>query len=173
MDHALTLAPSRPPVAPERLESLQHAIEHSAHFLPCQAPIRVFVHHNTLHAFEDHKFAEAVNLGGLKFGCEPYLSESRYREKMARRRILPQDLAAVLMEDLGDEADRLISFLSTRYHLRLAMLQNSLRLGPDAELRWLLAESEILDHFAPEASPHVREQIIDRTRRWVMRDLRG
>ncbi len=172
MNNAVTLAPSRPSVAPERLESLQHAIEHSAHFLPCQAPIRVFVHHNTLHAFEHLKFADGVKLGAVKFGCEPYLSESRYREKMARRRILPQDLAAVLMEDLGDEADRLISFLSTRYHLRLAMLQNPLRLGADSELRWLLAESHILDHFAAEASPHVREQIIDRTRRWVMRDLR-
>ena len=40
-------------------ERLLHAIEHAAHFLPAQGPITVFIHHNTLHAFEDLPFDEA------------------------------------------------------------------------------------------------------------------
>ena len=120
--------------------------------LPTQAPIRVFVHHNTLHAFEDLPFREAVQQGTKTYGCHAYLPEDRYREKLAHGRILPQDLAAELIDDLGDDADHLIGFFGTRFHFRLAMLQYPLRLGPDAELRWLIAETDALRHFRSEAS---------------------
>ena len=126
------------------LERLAHAIEHAAHLLPSQGPIRVFIHHNTLHAFEHLPFHEAVKQGGATYGCHPYLPEDRYREKLARGRILFEDLAAVLIEDMGDEGDKLLGFLGTRHHLRLAMLQHPLRLGPDAELQWLIAETDAL-----------------------------
>src|SRR6478672_10739804 len=86
--------------------------------------------------------------------------------------MLPQDLSAVLIDELGEEGDRLIGFLGTRFHLRLAMLEHPLRLGPDAELRWVIAESDSLRIFRGETRPDVREQMIDETRRWVMRDLR-
>src|SRR5262245_31937160 len=154
-------------------ERLAHVIEHATHFLPSQGPIRVFIHHNTLHAFEHLPFHEAVKRGGATYGCHPYLPEDRYREKLARGRILFEDLAAVLLEDLGDDGDALIGFLGTRYHLRLAMLQHPLRLGPDSELRWLIAETEALTQFRSETPFQVREQMIERTRRWVMRDLRS
>ncbi|MBI2824006.1 MAG: DUF2309 domain-containing protein [Planctomycetia bacterium] len=156
-----------------RLAHLEHTIEHLSHLLPAQAPIRVFVHHNTLHAFEDQTFYDAVKQGSATYGCHAYLPEDRYRQKLARGRILPQDLAAALLEDPGEEPDRLIGFLGTRYHLRLAMLQHPLRLGPDAELRWLIAEADALRRFRDEAPVDVKEQMIDQTRRWVMRDLRN
>jgi uncharacterized protein YbcC (UPF0753/DUF2309 family) len=154
------------------LEHLAHAIEHAAHLLPSQGPIRVFIHHNTLHAFEHLPFHEAVKQGGATYGCHPYLPEDRYREKLARGRILFDDLAAVLIDDLGDEGDELLGFLGTRHHLRLAMLQHPLRLGPDAELNWLIAETDALKKFRSETPFQVREQMIEWTRRWVMRDLR-
>src|SRR5262245_51168154 len=69
------------------LDHLQHVVEHAAHLLPAQGPITVFIHHNTLHAFEDLPFEEAVVVGGRLFGCQPYLSEDRYREELARGRI--------------------------------------------------------------------------------------
>ncbi len=153
------------------LEHLVHTIEHIAHVLPSQGPIQVFIHHNTLHAFEHLSFHDAVKQGGATYGCHPYLPEDRYRQHLARGRIQFEDLAAVLIDDLGEEADHLVSFLGTRHQLRLAMLEHPLRLGPDAELRWLIAETDALRRFREETPPSKREQMIEQTRRWVLRDL--
>ncbi len=152
------------------LHDLEHLIEHAAHLLPSQGPITVFVHHNTLHAFEDLPFDGAVKKGATTYGCHPYLTEDFYRAEVARGRIPPDDLAAVLIEDLGEDADLLIGFMGTRYHLRLAMLEHPLRLGPDAELRWLIAETDALQRFRDEAAPDIRRRMIDQTRQWVLRD---
>ena len=173
MNHAASLESARTATGhhSEARHSVQHAIEHAAHLLPSQAPIRVFVHHNTLHAFEHLTFGDAVQQGSTVYGCHAYLPEDRYRQKVASGRILPQDLAAELVEDLGDDTDHLIGYLGTRFHVRLAMLQHPLRVGTDSELRWLLTETDALRKFRTETPPSVREQVIADTRQWVMRDL--
>ena len=132
-------------------DALGAIIDHAAHLLPSQGPITVFVHHNTLHAFEDLPFDEAVRRGAATYGCQPYLPEASYRREVARGRIGQDDLAEALIEDLGEEADRLLGFMGTRYHLRLAMIEHPLRLGTDQELRWLVAETDALDRFRVEA----------------------
>jgi len=58
---------------------VRHAIDHAAHSLPAQGPITVFVHHNTLHAFENLHFEDAVEASYYKYGSQPYWPESRYR----------------------------------------------------------------------------------------------
>jgi len=162
----------RGPHQDERLAHLEHLIHHAAHLLPAQSPIRVFIHHNTLHAFEHLPFHAAVKQGGITYGCHAYLPEQRYREKLRQGRFLPRNIADVLAEDLGDEAGGQTGFLSTRYEIRSAMLQYPFRLGPDAELRWLVAEADALVKFCPEMSADARDQMLQHTRRWVMRDLR-
>ena len=164
---------ARPAGSDAGLIRLQHAIEHAGHLLPAQGPITVFIHHNTLHAFEDLSFDEGVQAGARVFGCHPYLPEDRYRHELARGRIRSEDLAAVLVEDLVEQADALIGPLGTRYHLRLAMLEHPLRLGPPEELRWFIAETDALTRFPKELPAEVRERLIQETRHWVMRDLRN
>src|SRR5262245_34388540 len=116
--------------------SLQRAIDHAAHLLPAQGPITVFIHHNTLHAFEDLPFTEAVAKAARVFGCQPYLAEQRYRDELAAGRIRFDDLEDVLRDDLGDRADDPVPPSGTRFQLRRAMLQYQTRTGTTNELLW-------------------------------------
>lgn len=156
-----------------RLERVRQAIEDAAHLLPSQGPITVFIHHNTLHAFEHLPFEEAVVAGARTFGCQPYLAESRYRQELSRGRIRHDDLEATLLEDLGDTAGTTFEFLGTRLQLRRAMLEHPLLTGPAAELRWVIEETEALRKFRRESPCSVRDRMVNDTRHWVMRDLRN
>lgn len=130
------------------------------------------MHHNTLHALEELSFHEAVAQGAANYHCHPYLPEDCYRKELARGRILPQDLAAILIEELNDDADGLIGCLGTRYQLRLAMLRHPLQTGTDSEMRWFMAETSALWRFKEEARSELQARAIEQTRHWVMRDLR-
>ncbi len=152
-------------------DDLRHVIEHAAHFLPAQGPITVFVHHNTLHAFEHLPFDEGVKVGGKLFGCNAYLPEERYREKLERGRIRVEDLVAVLLHDLGEEANLEIGAFGTRFALRLAMLQFPLRTGSGTELRWMIAETDALRRFRDEVPVETRDKMVDRTRHWALQEL--
>ncbi len=157
--------------AQQRDEQIRHAVEHAAHLLPAQGPITAFVHHNTLHAFEELTFDDAVVAGATMFGCHPYLPEADYRRRLAAGQFLQEDIEAVLLDDLDERADVLLGFLGTRYHLRLAMLEHPLATGPTAELRWIVAESDALARFRAETPPTVRSRMLQTTRRWMMRDV--
>ena len=80
---------------PKPPHSLARVIDELAHVLPAQGPISIFIHHNTLHAFEHLPFEEAVERAGERLGCEPFLAESRYRDKLASGRILARDVEAL------------------------------------------------------------------------------
>src|SRR6516162_571390 len=146
-----------------RQTHLYEVIEHAAHLLPAQGPITVFIHHNTLHAFEDLLFEEAVKRGAHVFGCQPYLPEDRYRYDLDRGRIRFSDLQEVLEHDLGDRARERLPFVGTRLDLRLAMLQYPLRTGPTEELVWYVAEADALRRIRPEVSSAVRARLIAET----------
>ena len=155
-----------------RLSRLGEAIGHASHLLPAQGPITVFIHHNTLHAFEGLAFHDAVKKAAEVFGCQPYLSEDRYREALERGRIRFTDLQEVLERDLGERAREPIPCFGTRLDLRLGMLQYPLRTGPTEELIWYVAEANALRRVRREASSATRARLIAETRRWVVRDLR-
>jgi uncharacterized protein YbcC (UPF0753/DUF2309 family) len=157
---------------PERLEHIRQAIEHAAHFLPSQGPIKVFVHHNTLHPFEEMPFEDALRQALKTRRYEPFLPESHYRDCLVTGRIRHEELAAVLREDLGDGAEVLLGFLGTRFGLWMAMLEYPLQLAPSAELRWTVAETDALRRFRNFVHGPTKLRMVAETRHWVMRDLR-
>jgi len=158
-------------------EELRHAVEHAAHLLPAQGPIEVFVHHNTLHAYEDLAFHDAVKAAHLRFGANPYLPEAKYREFLASGRITVGDLEAVLADELDERGDGdnndVIDGLGTRLQIRMAMLRHPLRIGPDAELRWVVAETDALEKFRPEVPARVRERLLEGAKTWLTEALAG
>src|SRR5262245_14928964 len=156
----------------DELERLRHIIDHAAHLLPAQGPITVFIHHNTLHAFEDLTFDQGVQKGAEVFGCHAYLPEERFRQHLASGRIRVADLQGALAEDLGTRANEPILLLGTRFDLRMAMLQHPKWTAPQAELHWFVAQTDALTKFRPEVNAAVRERLLVETRHWVMRDLR-
>lgn len=151
---------------------VRHAIDHAAHYLPSQGPIAVFVHHNTLHAFESMRFEEAVEAGYKKYGSQPYWPEARYRKEYARGRITDKDIDAVLLDDLRQHGLEEISQGTTRFELYQSLMKSPVLEGTDAELRWLTAQTDALDHFCHGVSDAVKSQMVDSMRHWTMRDLR-
>lgn len=155
------------------LARLRAAVDRASHLLPIQGPIGVFIHHNTLHAFEHLPFEQAVRRGAQVFGCEPYLPEERYRLALGRGRIRLPDLRAVLLADLGDTAGAPVAGMCSRLDLRLAMLQAPVVTAPADELKWFVAETDALKVVRAEASNETRLKLIAETRHWIMRDVRG
>jgi uncharacterized protein len=55
-----------------------HWLAKISHFLPAQAPLKDFVHHNTLHAFQDKPFHEAMQKATDLFGYQTYANPTYY-----------------------------------------------------------------------------------------------
>lgn len=126
-----------------RAERLCEALEEAAHLLPRQGPIGVFVHHNTLHAFEHLPFERAVIEAWKLFGAEPYMSEAAYRRELARGRIRVQDVDAVL----AAEPDVLIFPQLSRRSLRRAMIMPGVREFDAATILWRIEQGDLAKDF--------------------------
>jgi hypothetical protein len=127
----------------DRSHRLHHAIEHAAHLLPMQGPIGVFVHHNTLHAFEHMPFEQAVIAALHLYGAEPYMTEAAYRAELARGRIDIEDIHAVL----GNEPDALVFPGLTRRALRRAMMTPGVREFDAATILWRAEQGDLATDF--------------------------
>ncbi len=57
------------------------------HYLPTQTPIRDFIHHNTLHAFQDTNFFEAIFKASKIFGYQVTLELEDFRRLFLMGRI--------------------------------------------------------------------------------------
>ncbi|MDE2314233.1 MAG: DUF2309 family protein, partial [Elusimicrobia bacterium] len=125
--------------------------------MPAQGPIGIFVHHNTLHAFESRDFEQAVISAGGKLGCEPFLAEEAYREEFHGGRILDRDLRRALLEYLGPEAEKIVFRRFTRLNLRERVAPHGIPKASGASLDWLLQETSILRRFRDDIPADARQ----------------
>lgn len=82
----------------------QHILHTLKHYLPTQGPLKDFVHHNTLHAFQDMKFYDAIFKASAIFGYQTTFSLTEYRDLYAIKRITPEILERTITESKGSEA---------------------------------------------------------------------
>lgn len=159
--------------AGSREDNLRHMLEHAAHFLPSQGPITAFVHHNTLHAFEDRPFLQAVVDGADFLGTEPYLPEYRYRLKFSRGRIRADDIRGVVLRELGERAADRVGPAGTRLDLWMSRMLHPSQVGTVEELLWTIEETDALRHFIPAVAPGQKDQQLESLRHWILRDVRN
>ncbi|RYF69164.1 MAG: DUF2309 family protein, partial [Cytophagaceae bacterium] len=74
------------------------------HYLPAQAPLKDFIHHNTLHAFQDLPFYKGIHSASQIFGYNVSLSLNEYRTLYADKRINPLVLAQAIKKRKGKSA---------------------------------------------------------------------
>lgn len=89
------------------------------HYLPAQAPLKDFIHHNTLHAFQHLKFFPALWRASNIFGYKVTLSLEEYRALYTDAKISEATLNRIIIERFGKEQlnDWKNKLLSKRYDL--------------------------------------------------------
>jgi uncharacterized protein YbcC (UPF0753/DUF2309 family) len=92
------------------METINHhkineIIEEIRHFLPAQSPLKDFVHHNTLHAFQKEEFFDSMAFSRQQFGYASLMELSKFREKYHNKAISDEELNRIIVKEKG-EAER-------------------------------------------------------------------
>lgn len=144
-----------------RSERLHHALRHAAHYLPAQAPLEVFVHHNTLHAFQSLPFYDALTVAGRRLGARMFLPESAYRSALERGRISEVELRRVLAS-----APALLrpahwpERLPSPEVLAFLIMRHGLHETTAAGLGWLLSETEAMHKLRDDLPDAARKRLL-------------
>ncbi|MEP2024202.1 putative inorganic carbon transporter subunit DabA, partial [Reichenbachiella sp.] len=72
------------------------------HYLPAQAPLKDFVHHNTLHAFQHLPFGKAIRIASKIFGYKVSLNIEEYRSLFDQERINVEILNKTICKKYGE-----------------------------------------------------------------------
>src|SRR5687768_12204308 len=80
----------------------KHVLHELKHYLPSQTPLKDFIHHNSLHAFQNLKFNEAIFRASKIFGYQVTLQLSEYRELYKNGRIREDVLDRIVREAKGE-----------------------------------------------------------------------
>lgn len=150
------VAAAQPQDFRHRLESLIHHLEH---VLPAQAPIRDFVHHNTLHGYQHLPFPEALASARRITGIYGYLRPAEFRELHRQGRIDARDLDQALREDEGLGCDEKIGPL-TRMDVYRVLLLHDVPALTACQLNWQTNELAALSTFQSDVPQATRERLL-------------
>jgi uncharacterized protein YbcC (UPF0753/DUF2309 family) len=80
----------------------EHDVLHRLkHYLPAQSPLKDFIHHNTLHAFQHEKFFDGLHQASVILGYNVLLPLSEYRSLYRAGKINENVLAKILTGKKG------------------------------------------------------------------------
>jgi uncharacterized protein YbcC (UPF0753/DUF2309 family) len=80
-----------------------HVLHLLKHYLPSQTPLKDFIHHNTLHAFQNEKFYDAIFKASKIFGYQVTLQLSEFRQLHKVGRINDDILQKIIIDKYGKE----------------------------------------------------------------------
>lgn len=80
-----------------------HVLHQLEHYLPSQTPLKDFVHHNSLHAFQDMKFYDAIFKASKMFGFQVTIQLNEFRKLYKINRIRREILGGVIKERKGEQ----------------------------------------------------------------------
>lgn len=83
--------------------SEEHVLHTLKHYLPTQGPLKDFVHHNSLHAFQEMPFYDAIFKASKIFGYKVTFSLAEYRNLHLIGRIHTKVLERIIRERKGIE----------------------------------------------------------------------
>lgn len=142
---------------------IREAIRHLQHVLPGQAPIKGFVHHNTLHGFQHLAFPDALAEVHRVTGNCGYLSSDRFRALYAAGRIDREDLEQALADTPELEPDKsLIEGKEglTRGDVYRVALRHPLSEVTASQLGWQIEEQEALQRFQDDVPESARQCLL-------------
>ena len=147
---------------------LLEAIHHMEHILPAQAPIKDFVHHNTLHGFQHLPFSQAIREARKLTGAYGYLPFELFRQYFKQGRISIDDLKAVIAEDDELETEKTIASYQNiqlkRLDVFLTALLYDLRPVRDHQLTWQIQEQDALTRIQEDVTAKQAELFFERAR---------
>ena len=96
----------------------QHTLHELKHYLPTQTPLKDFIHHNSLHAFQSMKFYDAIFKSSKVFGHQATMPISDYRKLYELGRIREDILDNIIANRKGQDKKELwkTSLLSKQYN---------------------------------------------------------
>lgn len=121
-------------------DAVAAALERAQHILPDQGPIGVFIHHNTLHAYQHLPFHEGVQAGAALLGARPYPELESFRSWYATGRIEADDVNAVITQALDARADAVVIAGLTRRALWRTLMIEPVDLDDAPGLRYAAAD---------------------------------
>jgi uncharacterized protein len=92
---------------PETSVAVQEILHELRHYLPAQAPLKDFIHHNTLHAFQHLNFSQGLRHATAMFGYKTYLTVDEYRALSDKGAIKDYMLDRVIIREKGADDLRL------------------------------------------------------------------
>ena len=85
------------------VNSIDHVLHDLKHYLPAQAPLKDFIHHNTLHGFQSSNFFEGLQKASTIFGYKTLLPLAEYRSRFIKGDISIDTVKEVISKQKPNE----------------------------------------------------------------------